>query len=116
MENGYNPIQLNETVEKAENGTILRTSLMLNIRSENVEEAVKLYTELKDRLSDELDGKKEERRTGLEVETPTCECGAPMIMRQNARKHSLFWGCSRFPKCRKTMEYVGFETAKEIPF
>lgn len=114
---GYK-IQINENVERDADGRITRSSQLLNVRGENLDEAVGLYGQLKKKLpSDESDGNKQERLTGAEgPEAPICDCGAPMVMRQNARKKTLFWGCSRYPKCHKSLEYVGFETAEKIPF
>ncbi len=117
---GYK-IQINENTERDADGRITRSSQLLNVRGEDLDEAVAMYGQLKKKLpSDALDGNKQERlmATGTEgPETPICNrCQAPMVMRQNAKKHTLFWGCSRFPKCRETIEYVGFETAEKVPF
>ena len=112
----YNPIQVNETIEKANDGTIIKRSLMINIRSETPEKAVDLYQKLKKDLNG---GSAEEqtRLTGLDgPDVPTCECGAKMTLRQNGKKHSLFWGCSTYPKCKITMEYKKAESKEEIPF
>ena len=35
---------------------------------------------------------------------PTCvKCGAKMTSKQNSGDGSLFWGCTNFPRCRKTL-------------
>lgn len=45
----------------------------------------------------------EGKNAGAEMKCP--ECGAVMILRTG--KKGKFWGCSRFPKCRKTLEAPG---------
>lgn len=116
MENNYNPVQLNETIKKSSDGTILETSLMLNIRAQCPEEAIMLYTDIKERLGN---GTEQKKLTGMEVpDAPTCErCGEKMVLRQNAKKKTLFFGCSKYPRCKSTKEYIGFEASKiEVPF
>ena len=39
--------------------------------------------------------------------TPTCSCGAVMVMRHRRSDGSPFWGCSRFPACRQTRAGTG---------
>jgi ssDNA-binding Zn-finger/Zn-ribbon topoisomerase 1 len=34
--------------------------------------------------------------------TPICECGRPMVLRQG--RNGAFYECSGFPQCRKTKE------------
>jgi ssDNA-binding Zn-finger/Zn-ribbon topoisomerase 1 len=34
--------------------------------------------------------------------TPTCECGRPMVLRQDS--NGAFYVCSGFPQCRRTKE------------
>jgi ssDNA-binding Zn-finger/Zn-ribbon topoisomerase 1 len=34
--------------------------------------------------------------------TVICECGAPMVERENTINRSTFLGCTRFPDCRLT--------------
>lgn len=33
---------------------------------------------------------------------PCPRCGGMMIVRENKRNHTYFWGCSNFPKCTGT--------------
>ena len=47
-------------------------------------------------------GKKAGGDAGKAGEMKCPECGAAMILREG--KKGKFWGCSRFPKCRKTLE------------
>ena len=47
-------------------------------------------------------GKKAGGDAGKTGEMKCPECGAAMILRDG--KKGKFWGCSRFPKCRKTLE------------
>lgn len=118
-ENGYNfwPVQLNETIDKANDGTIIKRSLMINIRGESPERVIELFGTIKQELSDKI-GQETQKSLNLEeTETPKCsKCGSPMVLRQNGQKGNLFYGCSTFPKCRNTMEYAGFESEKVVPF
>ena len=34
------------------------------------------------------------------------ECGAKMVLRSSKYTDGLFWGCSTYPKCRRTVRYV----------
>jgi len=91
--NEFNKVQINETIEKDSNGKVLRKSLMINIRSNDVSEAGELYCQLKGKLN------------GGNNNVPTCECGQPMVLRKGPKGD--FYGCSAFPKCRKTKELNG---------
>jgi predicted RNA-binding Zn-ribbon protein involved in translation (DUF1610 family) len=46
-----------------------------------------------------------------ESHIPTCpKCGATMILRTAKKGQNIgkqFWGCSNFPKCRKTLQFTG---------
>ena len=87
--NDFNKVQINETIEKDTTGKVKRTSLMINIRSNKIDEAEELYRQLTAKLNQGNSG-------------PSCECGSPMVLRQG--KKGAFYGCSAFPQCRKTKE------------
>ena len=86
--NEFNKVQINERVEKDVNGNVLRKSLMINIRSNEVSEAANLYRQLKEKLNGENNN------------APACECGSQMLLRQGPK--SKFYGCSTYPQCRNT--------------
>ena len=85
-------VQINETIEKDANGKVSKTSLMINIRSNQVEEAEELYRQLQAKLNGGGNA-------------PTCECGSPMVLREG--KKGPFYGCVAFPQCRKTKDLNG---------
>ncbi len=101
INNEFNKIQINETIEKDGNGNVYKRSLMLNIRCNDVEEADRLYRQLRAKFNNnsENDSKTIKSRSD---NVPTCECGRPMVLRQG--RSGAFYGCSGFPQCRKTKE------------
>ena len=114
---GSNKIQLNLSIRRhGLTGSIIEKSLLANIRTNTVEEAVSLYASLRSKFADLRDNdepmpqieepiKFDERETEL-VGTKDCDrCGSEMILRM-AKKGlfagSSFYGCSNYPKCRAT--------------
>ncbi len=122
MENNglYNPVQLNETVERANDGTILRTNLMLNIRSESPEEAVSLYREVKEMLNGKFE--QNESISIKRSEAPICpSCKIQMQLKSNSKNGNKFFGCPNWkPKgkgCNQTIPCVTEEeTVEALPF
>lgn len=39
----------------------------------------------------------------MEMKCPSC--GAEMVVKPNRKKGTMFWGCSRYPICQKTVDY-----------
>jgi len=104
MTQEINKIQINENIETAPDGKIIKSSILINIRTDDTREAVKLYQELKESLNNPTGI----TRSKME-EAPLCEeCGSPMTLRHNGKKNSYFYGCSKFPNCR-------FTVPQEIP-
>ena len=102
-------VQLNETVEKDANGNVLRRSLMINIRSNDVDEADRLYCQLKAKLNSRAvarDGSMN-RAAGKDGNgnAPICQCGKPMVLRQGRR--GPFYSCSAYPQCQITRDFNG---------
>ena len=99
INNEFNKLQINEVIEKDANGNVFKRSLMLNVRCNDVEEADKLYRQLKARFNGNpgTNG-----NNGKNSNAPLCECGKPMVLRNG--KNGPFYGCSGFPLCRKTKE------------
>ena len=75
---------------------------MLNIRCNDVQEADHLYRQLKAKFNGDMIAKNGNAAEKMNGNTPMCECGRPMILR-NGRKGS-FYGCSGYPQCRRTRE------------
>jgi len=117
--NDYNKIQINETIDKDPNGEVIKRSLMINIRANDVKEADELYRDLKQVFNgDYIKVNHNEKKNG---KGPICErCGAPMISRRG--KNGPFWGCITYPGCKFTKpineieEIPTIETSEDIPF
>ena len=117
--NDYNKIQINETIDKDPNGEVIKRSLMINIRANDVKEADELYRDLKQVFNgDSVKVNHNEKKNG---KGPICErCGAPMISRRG--KNGPFWGCITYPGCKFTKpideieEIPTIETPEDIPF
>ena len=47
-------------------------------------------------------------RTDPSSSQPSCnKCGAKMVLRTNSKTKERFWGCSTFPRCQFTQDYLG---------
>lgn len=126
-ENGYNKIQINSVLDMDANGQIIKKSLMLNIRADDVKTACKLYEDLKKKIEGEEEkpekkAKKKnqpESEETAEKETPLCPIHqVPMLLKQNKSNGNLFYGCPHWMPnrkgCNETMPYSTKE-GKEIP-
>lgn len=119
--NGYNfwPVQVNEVIDRTADGTIMKKSLMLNIRSESPEQAVELYRGLKEELNDGINQSEDQEK----IKAPMCPvCEIPMVLRQNSRNGNRFFSCRNWRPdrngCNETKPYVveKEETAEKVPF
>ena len=104
INNEFNKLQINETIEKDANGNVFKRSLMLNIRCNSVEEADRLYRQLKAKFNGNPGPGSESKAVpnNRDSNAPMCECGRVMV-RRNGR-NGAFYGCSGFPQCRRTKE------------
>ena len=105
INNEFNKLQINERIDKDANGNVLRRSLMLNIRCNDVQEADKLYRELKTQLNGNMVAKNGNSGAAVNAvngDAPVCQCGKPMVLRKG--RNGDFYGCSNYPQCRKTKE------------
>ena len=97
-------IHINFSTEKASDGTIIRSSIMVNIHEDSVENAVKLYRELKEQLEG-LNGQISNKDI---VGFPECPIHKiKMIMRTRRADGGVFFGCAMFGSngCPKTVQY-----------
>jgi len=47
-------------------------------------------------------------RTAPPPSQPSCDkCGARTVLRTNSKTKERFWGCSKFPRCKSTQDYLG---------
>jgi hypothetical protein len=114
INNDYNRVQINETIDKDANGNVYKRSLMLNIREESVAKAEELYLDLKRRLNGTVvvHNNKSERNNG---KGPVCDlCGSPMIKRHGRKGE--FYGCSGFPNCTNTKPLEQVAELELVPF
>lgn len=107
INNEFNKIQINETLDRDSNGNTLRRSMMINIRANSVEEADKLYRQLKAKLNskavDRKDGENRPAGNTGNGKTTICQCGKAMILKQGRR--GPFYSCSGYPQCRITKDW-----------
>jgi len=113
INNDFNKVQVNRTLDRDAQGNVIRQSLMVNIRTDNVKEAVTLYQELKDRLNGNVASAQiTNNKTNESI--PLCKnCGKQMIIRKN-KKGESFWGCSGYPNCKFTLPYNVNANKQEI--
>ncbi len=111
-ENGFNKVQINFSEDRATDGSLIKRSLLLNVRENSVEKAFEIYSALREKIEEKEDNS-EKKVSQEKSEIPSCpKCGKPMILRQNGKKGDFFWGCSTYPRCRGTKQY---QTKKEYP-
>lgn len=104
----YNKLQINYQVRRDGDNDIVEKSTMVNIRCDNVAEALELYQDIKKRLNGDLGAKTEEpayeavKPEESTDDTPKCSsCGSKMVLR-HSKDGKSFYGCSKYPKCRFT--------------
>ncbi len=122
LENGFNKVQINFSQDKTADGKVIKQSLMINIREDSVQKAYALYQELLRKIENgeekpkkKIKKEKDEVEKKLEgIETPTCECGSPMILRNG--KFGAFYSCASYPLCRLTKPFASEEKKKKIEF
>lgn len=109
----YNKLQINYQLRRDGGNDVIEKSTMVNIRCDNVAEAIELYQEMKKRLNGDLkdDVKKDEKETEYEPfkteesdnDTPKCSnCGSKMVLR-HAKNGDSFYGCRAYPRCKFTL-------------
>lgn len=102
----FNRVQINFSEDRTADGTVIKQSLMLNIREDSVQKAYALYAELKRKI----EGKEEQPKKKFKqekkeekTEIPNCpKCKTPMIIRTNGKTGEPFWSCPQWPMCNGT--------------
>jgi rRNA maturation endonuclease Nob1 len=107
-----NKIQINGSVKTDAQGDILERSTLLNIRTDDVAEAVQLFNQLRSQMQGQeiLSLEPEPKRITAddifpdeEEETDICpECGSKLVQRNG--RNGLFYGCKSYPNCRYTRQ------------
>lgn len=97
--NEFNRVQINLTEDRDAAGKLLKQGLMINIRTNETEEAVRLYKDLRKQLSDQNEPASPEHAPEQHKEdcTPICPShSVPMRIRENRSKGTRFWGCEHW--------------------
>jgi len=106
INNEFNKLQINETIDRDANGNVLKRSLMLNIRCNDVQEADTLYRQLKGKINGSAVAKNDSGNgvagNPEKGKIPMCMCGRPMILRNG--RNGAFYGCSGYPQCQMIRE------------
>ncbi len=96
-------VQLSFNERKNSNDEILERSLLINIRSQNADDAVELYHELKRKLEGNT-GHLEKPLVVFEDQPEDkrmCpDCKIPLRVRVG--RNGPFYGCTRYPQCHHT--------------
>lgn len=123
-----NRIHLNCAFERGENGSITKSTVMVNIFEWNVPGAINLYREILKELSEEApiivsrtisnpSNQKPERKIEF-LTAPLCpDHKVPMVMRTRKSDGIVFFGCPKYRDgCRKTApNAINQEIATKIP-
>ena len=107
-----NKIQINGQVKTDSLGKVLERSTLLNIRCDDVTEAIQLFDQLKNKMDSQasIEVEPEPKRITANdlfsdegVETDVCpECGSKLIQRSGP--NGSFYGCKSYPNCRYTRQ------------
>lgn len=107
-------VHINWLTEKAQDGSVLRTSIMVNINEVDVTTAVRLYRELKAQLEGSNasgDGRAIAGQQSVTKEIlgfPECpKHGMKMVLRTRKSDGGIFFGCPMFEGngCLQTSQY-----------
>lgn len=100
----YNKVQINYSVRKNGDNEITEKSTLVNIRVDDVEEALTLYNQVKKRLNGDLGGSDPTHHPDSSPFSSDCpKCGGLLIERKS-KEGKGFFGCSNYPKCRFTKD------------
>lgn len=103
-----NKIQINGSVKTDALGNILERSTLLNIRTNDVAEAIQLFSQLKTRMDGQVETRPDRtiaQMTPDEIfpDDNACpECGNKLIQRSG--RNGFFFGCKSYPNCRYTRQ------------
>ncbi len=104
-----NKIQINYSVDKAQDGTVIRSSTTLSIKEDDVKSAVALYRELQKQIEGGVSQKSQEV-----IAAPDCrKHGIKMYLRSRKSDGQLFFGCPQFQMdgCQETAPYLASKMA-----
>jgi len=101
-----NRIHINYSREIASDGTVIRSSVMVNVYEQDVESAVKLFRELKEKLEDKPSDTSHQS-IGDVLGFPSCpDHHIKMILRTRRDGTGYFFGCPKWNQgCKKILPY-----------
>jgi hypothetical protein len=99
----FNKVQINYTTRRDKDNGVLDRNVMINIRTDSVEEAFQLYSSLREKLNGQLDpDTHKQTEISYQPAGKICpNCGRVLVRRQ-AKDGNAFMGCVGYPKCRYT--------------
>jgi hypothetical protein len=105
-----NKIQINGQVKTDAVGNILERSTLLNIRTDDVLEAIQLFNQLRLKMDNQervIAPSEPKRITAADLfpdeEEDTCpECGNKLVQRSG--RNGFFFGCKSYPRCKYTRQ------------
>ena len=103
-------VQINGQIRTDALGNILERSTLLNIRTDDVAEAIQLFNQLRLKMNGQgqLNPGPEPEPAPVNIPFPeedekTCpECGNQLIQRSG--RNGFFWGCKSYPRCKFTRQ------------
>lgn len=107
---GYRKCQLNYNLRRDIEGHIIENSVLLNIRTDDVDECFTLYKSLKAKLNGDFNlSENEEKKEpefklkSLSEKIKICpDCGNELVLRtasKGSKAGKQFFGCSAWPQC-----------------
>jgi len=105
MFNLENRIHINFSMEKASDGSIIRSTILVNLYENDIDSAIELYQELKKRLKDhDIAERSGNEQVGSFPFCPEHHC--KMILRTRRDGTGYFFGCPMYNQgCKKTLPY-----------
>lgn len=105
--NGYPACQINYNLRES-GGNVLETSTLINLRGDDLDECIRLFESMKERLNNPLkhaNGKNNDIVLKFldSNQKPCPTCGEPLVLRTSKQNGTKFFGCSRYPVCTGTM-------------
>ncbi|MDP1689485.1 MAG: hypothetical protein Q8L47_05180 [bacterium] len=112
----HDKIHINFSTDRDSSGTIIRSSMLINIKERDVSSAVALFEDLQRQLegrNDELpprdNGENTDQNNNKEISTiPNCLIhDVKMLLRSRKSDGQLFFGCPMYQSddCKKTAQY-----------
>lgn len=105
-------VQINTSIRTNASGEIMERSTLLNIRTDEVQEAINLFSQLRSKMDDQpgLAPVQEKRAITAndlfpdeQQEENACpECGNKLVQRSG--RNGFFLGCKSYPNCRYTRQ------------